>query len=186
MSSAGCSIPREISTERCLLRVPELSDASALFGIYGDATVMRYMQRPVTSSVDDCAALISSWRSAFLSGTSFRWGVYLSSAPSLLVGTAALHYWSPASFRVELGLDLARSCWGQGYATEVTRALIDLGFDSLGVHRIEIRCHPLNAASVAIASKLGFTLEGILRDYVFVPGTGFVDEAVYSLLLRER
>jgi len=179
-------MPGEFHTDRCLLRVPELSDASALFGIYGDATVMRYMQRPVASSADECASLIASWRSAFFSGKSFRWGVFLSSAPSSLVGTAALHYWSPASFRVELGLDLARSCWGQGYATEVTRALIDLGFDSLGVHRIEIRCHPLNAASVAIASKLGFTLEGILRDYVFVPGTGFVDEAVYSLLVSAR
>lgn len=186
MRTTEVSMPREFSTERCLLRVPELSDAAALFGIYGDESVMKYMQRPAVPSVGSCESLISSWRSAFFTGTSFRWGVYLISAPSVLVGTAALHYWSPSSFRVELGADLARSCWGQGYATEVTRALIDLGFDSLGVHRIEIRCHPLNTASTAIAGKLGFTLEGVLRDYVFVQGTGFVDEAVYSLLVSAR
>ena len=186
MNLTDVSMPREFFTERCLLRVPELSDAASLFGIYGDASTMKYMQRPVASSAEECASLIASWRSAFFSGKSFRWGVYLSSAPSSLVGTAALHYWSPSSFRVELGLDLARSCWGKGYATEITRALIDLGFDSLGMHRIEIRCHPQNTASVAIASKLGFTLEGVLRDYVFVQGTGFVDEAVYSLLVSAR
>lgn len=181
-----CSLPLELTTERCILRRPGVAHAADLFAIYGDAETMQFMQKPPVGSVAECEDMLVKWDASFSSGSSFRWGVFLKSDPSRMIGTAALHYWSPSNRRVELGADLVRQCWGKGLATEVTCALIDCAFGVLGVNRIEIRCHPGNTGSVTIATKLGFRHEGTLRQYVFVPGIGMVDEAVYSLLVEDR
>lgn len=178
--------PEKLITERCILKRPEPADSADLFAIYGDRVTMRYMQMPVAESVGECEKLIGEWNRLFSLGTSFRWGIFLKEDPCHMAGTAALHYWSKEHRRIELGADLHRDCHGQGIATEVTSRLIDCAFSDLGVNRIEIRCHPGNTGSARIAEKLGFALEGFLRQYVTVPGKGLVDEAVYSLLADEH
>jgi ribosomal-protein-alanine N-acetyltransferase len=174
-----------LDTERCLLREAGEEHASDLFAVYGDADGMKYMQRPVAESVAECADLIRSWREEFLAGRGFRWGVFLRERPDVLIGTAALHYWSPEDRRVELGADLSRNHWGKGIGTEVTVRLISHGFRVLAANRIELRCHPRNSGAVEVASRLGFVFEGNLREYVMVPGKGLVDETVFSILARE-
>ncbi len=180
------SPPGELTTSRCLLRVPALENARDLFEIYGDHETMTYMQAPPADSVVRCEELIEKWQSQFKGGTSFRWGIFLRESPSVMIGTAALHYWSPENRRVELGADLHRDYHSRGIVTEVTSSLIEIAFHTMGVNRIELRCHPENTGSIVIAKKLGFSYEGTLRQYVFVPGKGLVDEAVYSLLSDER
>lgn len=180
------SLPGELTTSRCVLRVPVPENARDLFEIYGDHETMIYMQTPPADSVEQCEELIKKWESQFKRGTSFRWGIFLIENPKVMIGTAALHYWSKDNSRVELGADLHRDYHSRGLITEVTSSLIDLAFDSLGVNRIELRCHPENTGSIVIAGKLGFSYEGTLRQYVFVPGKGLVDEAVYSLLSDDR
>ena len=174
-----------LETERCLLREAGEEHAGDLYALYGDAVAMEYMQRPVAGSVAECAELLLSWREDFLSGRGFRWGVFLREQPDTLIGTAALHYWSPEDRRVELGADLARNHWGRGIGTEVTVRLISHGFKALRANRIELRCHPRNSGAIGVASRLGFVFEGNLREYVMVPGKGLVDESVFSILAGE-
>ena len=178
--------PEKLITERCILKRPEPANTADLFAIYGHLETMRYMQMPVAESAEECEKLILEWNRLFSLGTSFRWGVFLKENPSHMTGTAALHYWSKEHRRIELGADLHRNYQRRRIATEITSRLIDCAFSDLGVNRMEIRCHPGNTGSVRIAEKLGFVFEGLLRQYVFVPGKGLVDEAVYSLLANER
>lgn len=181
-----CSLPLEMTTERCILKHPGRKNAADLFAIYGDPETMRYMQMPHVKSVEECQEMLLAWENLFFRGISFRWGVFLRENPFRMIGTAALHYWSQENRRVELGADLHRDFQRLGIVTEVTALLIDCAFNSLKVNRIELRCHPDNLGSVVIAGKFGFCYEGTLRQYVFVPGKGLVDEAVYSLLSSER
>ncbi len=146
---------------------------------------MKYMQKPCVKSVEECVELLEKWDDLFSRGISFRWGVFLKENQSRMIGTAALHYWSRKNRRIELGADLHKDYHRRGLITEVTSRIIDYAFCDLGVNRIELRCHPDNTGSVTIAGKLGFVLEGTLRQYVFVPRKGLVDEAVYSLLADE-
>ncbi len=143
------------------------------------------MQRPPAASVVECLDVIEGWGTEFASNSSFRWGIFLREDPGHLVGTAALHYWSPVNETVEMGADLHRDFWGRGIITEITSRLIQCAFHNLRVNRLELRCDPDNTGSVVIAEKFGFTFEGTLREYVKVPGKGFVNESVYSLLRRE-
>ncbi len=178
-------VPRTIETPRCFLKLPRPEHAQDLFEIYSSRETMKFMQRPPASSVAECLNIIEDWEENFSSNRSFRWGIFLRNNPGHLVGTAALHYWSTANETVEMGADLHRDLWGSGIITEITSHLINCAFHDLKVNRLELRCDPDNIGSVVIARKFGFTFEGTLREYVLVPGKGFVNESVYSLLRRE-
>jgi RimJ/RimL family protein N-acetyltransferase len=56
---------------------------------------------------------------------------------------------------VELGHRLRTSAWGNGYATEGSRALIHKGFDELGVERVVASTMVVNAASRRVMEKAG-------------------------------
>jgi RimJ/RimL family protein N-acetyltransferase len=84
----------------------------------------------------------------------------------------------------KLGYAIRWDAWGHGFATEAARLLVGFGFDSLGLHRITAACGPGNVASSRVLVKLGFTLEGRLRDHVFTNGA-WRDSLLYSLLNTE-
>ncbi|HEY7145338.1 MAG TPA: GNAT family N-acetyltransferase [Streptosporangiaceae bacterium] len=59
---------------------------------------------------------------------------------------------------VDLGYRLRRAAWNKGYATEGSRALIDMGFTGLGVQRVFAHTMTVNAASRRVLEKCGLTL----------------------------
>ncbi len=87
--------------------------------------------------------------------------------------TAEIGYW----------IDVAHE--GRGLVTRAVRVLIEIGFEELGLNRIEIRAGVENRRSRAIPERLGFTLEGIERGGGKGSGGGYYDLAVYSLLRDE-
>lgn len=56
----------------------------------------------------------------------------------------------------ELGFCFAEDLWGQGYCTEVCRAILKYGIETLGHERFFARAVPENVASVRVLEKLGF------------------------------
>jgi RimJ/RimL family protein N-acetyltransferase len=90
----------------------------------------------------------------------------------------------PAHARAELGYWIGVPFWNRGYCTEATRALVDLGFRSLGLHRIQARHLTRNPASGRVMLTLGMRMEGINRDAMRKHGR-FEDLAVYAILADE-
>ncbi|MEE6261264.1 GNAT family N-acetyltransferase [Plantactinospora sonchi] len=84
----------------------------------------------------------------------------------------------------ELGYAIRADHWGRGYATDATRTLIGFGFTTLGLHRITAAIGPDNAASIAVAERLGMRYEGRLRDHVHTNGA-WRDSLLYSVLAPE-
>jgi ribosomal-protein-serine acetyltransferase len=68
--------------------------------------------------------------------------------------------------------------------TRAVRALLDIGFRQVGLHRIEIHAGVENTRSRAIPERLGFTMEGIERESGR-GSFGFHDSVVYSMLEDE-
>jgi len=84
----------------------------------------------------------------------------------------------------EMGWALGEEYRGQGYATEAARALMDYGFNSLGLHRIHADTGTDNVASWRIMERLGMRREGLLRGAVYEEGK-WVDRYVYGMLADE-
>ena len=72
----------------------------------------------------------------------------------------------------------------RGICTEVTARVLEVGFQEMGLHRATLRIAVGNRASERVAEKLGFRLEGTLRDEVRV-GNKWLDHTVWGLLDRE-
>jgi RimJ/RimL family protein N-acetyltransferase len=52
-----------------------------------------------------------------------------------------------------IGYCFERNAWGRGYGSEAARALVEFGFDQLGLHRIVGECDVENAASFRVMEK---------------------------------
>lgn len=84
----------------------------------------------------------------------------------------------------ELGYAVRREDWGKGYATEAASLMLDLGFRTLHLHRIQAACGPDNRPSQRLLARLGFTPEGRIRDHVFTNDV-WRDSLLYSILDHE-
>ena len=82
---------------------------------------------------------------------------------------SALGYWLGARFQ------------GKGLMTRACRAIIDHAFAELKLNRIEIRSAPENTKSCAVAERLGFKREGVLRQNELLRGR-YLDDVVYATL----
>jgi ribosomal-protein-serine acetyltransferase len=74
---------------------------------------------------------------------------------------------------------------GRGVMTAAVHALVRHGFDELQLHRVEIRTDVLNRSSRAVAERLGFRLEGVLRESYRISDECYSDDAVYSMLASD-
>lgn len=76
-----------------------------------------------------------------------------------LLGSIGLVLW-PVHEKAELGYWIGQPHWNHGYASEAARAVIDCGFRSLGLNRIEAHHMAVNPASGRVMEKSGMTREG--------------------------
>ena len=93
-------------------------------------------------------------------------------------------HFQAAGFKAEIGDDLGRDYWHQGYMSEALRAMLAYGFETLKLNRIEALVMPENEASATLLRRLGFSEEGVLREYAYFKGE-YHDLRFFSLLRRE-
>jgi RimJ/RimL family protein N-acetyltransferase len=85
----------------------------------------------------------------------------LESEPDYRVGS------NPDAIEVELTYALGHAYWGQGYAAEAGRALIEHGFNEMGVSRIINSVNSQNIRSVNLMRRLGFRFQRNLHPNPF-------------------
>jgi ribosomal-protein-serine acetyltransferase len=97
----------------------------------------------------------------------------------------------PVSLRIdrysrsgEIGYWIDGSYEGRGLVSKAAAAVLDQAFGPLGLDRVALHTDPANQRSRALARRLGFTQEGLLRRALAFPGERR-DQAVYGLLADE-
>jgi len=159
-----------LETENLRLREMVPADAEAIFRVFADQEVTRYYDLESFSGLEQAREHIARQARRYQRGEIIRWGI-TQAANDVLIGSAGLSIYE-ASNQGGLGYELARPYWRRGIMR------------TLKLNRIQALVMPGNAASAGLLGKLGFTEEGLLREFAFFKGR-YQDLHCYSLLRRE-
>lgn len=181
---AAMSLPTPtLNTARLRLRPFTEADADPLFALQSNAYVLRYWDSPPWTDPARAARFIAACQQLADEGTGARVAIDRVS-DGAFIGWCALTSWNPDFRSASLTYCLDDGAWGHGYATEAARALLQWAFDTLDLNRVQAEADTRNAASGRVLEKLGFVLEGTLREDCVVDGD-VSDSWVYGLLRRE-
>lgn len=169
-----------LHSERVLLREIRDVDAEAIFAFKSDVEVTRHYGQEPHRTLADTHDWLRRLDESYRRGEDFAWLVTLNTDGSV-AGLITLWNFDASRRCAELGYELAREYQHQGIMSEATAKVIEFGFATLGLHRIEANPLTENAASVALLRILGFKLEGILHERIYFRGA-FYDQAYYALL----
>ena len=158
--------PDSFETERLLIRSPLPGDGPEMHAAVKESLkeLSPWMPWPKKHrTVDDSEASARRARVAFLERSELRLHLYLKGTDTL-VGSSGLQGidWEVPTF--EIGYWCRTAFRGRGYITEAVLGITAFAFDTLGARRVEIRCDSRNIASMSVARRAGFLLEGELRN----------------------
>ncbi len=156
-------LPWEIcKTERCLIRETTVADVDDFYRIYEDPTITEYMENLFADPEEERAYAQDYIRHVYSFYGFGMWTVCRKDTGEV-IGRAGLSMREGMELP-ELGYIIAVPYQKQGYAMEVCRAILDVGYRELGFDGIQVLTKRENAPSVRLAEKLGF----VYRDNVEV------------------
>lgn len=175
-------IPERITVSRAItLRVPGAGDAPTIFSVV-DANRERLRRwlpwLDLNVSVGDSQAFVQNATKARLAKQSATW---LIECEGKIAGVISINDLKWQNRACEIGYWVAKEFEGRGVVSASVSAVVDLAFDALALHRVEIRVAVGNARSRAIPERLGFTCEGTTRDAEWLYDH-FESLLIYSLL----
>ncbi|CAM3702429.1 GNAT family N-acetyltransferase [Cohnella lubricantis] len=159
-------IPESFESERLLIRAPQWGDGAAVNEAIRESLDelkpwMPWAQQAPT--VEESELNLREARLRYLERSDLRLQL-ISKSTGQFIGGSGLHRIDWQSRKFEIGYWVRTSCAGQGYITEAAKAIANFAATVLEANRIEIRCDAKNHRSARVAERLGFTLEGVLRD----------------------
>ena len=179
-SGAGLPVRLPITTDRLVLRPHTMDDLDDLVVFHSDPEVVRYVPWPVR----DRAATEETLQVKLTQTELVAHGQWLVLAVEVratgtVIGEVLLKWASDR--QGEVGFALGRDHQGHGYAAEAATAMLRLGFDDLGFHRITAVVIDGNASSARLLTRLGFRQEARFVDGVRFKGA-WATQLVYAML----
>jgi RimJ/RimL family protein N-acetyltransferase len=148
-----------LTTARLVLRPVTADDHAVLLAHWAAPDVRRFLfDGAVLSAAEIGEAIAASVRDFAAAGHGL-WLISEKGRPELvgteLVGTAGLR--PLEDLGLEIFYSLAPASWGQGYATEAARAVLEYALGPLGLPEVLAEVDQGNTASVAVIERLGMT-----------------------------
>jgi RimJ/RimL family protein N-acetyltransferase len=148
-----------LETERMFLRELTVQDEAIILELDSDPEVMKYLTNGVSSSVEDIRGALQRTEDMFRQhqGKFGFWAAHDRTSGEFF----GWFHFRPAKDdpenvkRIELGYRFRKKFWGQGLATEGSRALIKKGFSELGVEEVFAVTMEGNRGSRNVMEKVG-------------------------------
>ncbi|HEY2327060.1 MAG TPA: GNAT family N-acetyltransferase [Gaiellaceae bacterium] len=153
-----------LETERLTLRLPKMEDVDVVGELLGDPEVVRFLGGQ-TAAPEEFPAIVQKWLDRW---DAFGMGPFMVERDGVFVGRTGVLVWDlrvwehdvpkpPAEFRQhEVGWAFVRAAWGNGYATESARAVLDWAL-AQEVESLASIIAPANIRSQRVAERLGAT-----------------------------
>jgi ribosomal-protein-alanine N-acetyltransferase len=172
-----------LATPRLRLRQFRADDADAMHECYSNPEAMRFWDRPVhTKRIETERAVRNS---IDCTPSYYRVWAVADAGTDRCLGMVNYHDGHIRNRRATIGYIINPARHREGIATEAVAAVLDFCFGELGLHRLQALIQPDNTASRALAEKLGFRREGLLRENLRVADL-WCDEMLYALLATDR
>lgn len=173
------SIPT-IETDRLLLRQLNQNDTDAIFQLYSDYEVIKYDGGIMMTARWQAEQFVATFGNAvsFIRRQFVTWG-FIEKTSQRLIGVGGLKNWN-GRLVAEIGLDLMRGFWSQGYGKEIISALTVYSFREFGLYKIYAIMMPQNKAAIRLFEKLGFIFVRKLTHYPYA--YTYTDVLLYQLV----
>jgi len=172
-----------LETDRLFLRQLNIDHSENWFKNLSDDEVAVLIGMEPLENVEESRSIINSYIDRYKKKNGMAWAIILKEDEHF-IGTCSYEKIDGHNLSGEIGYDLMKKYWGHGFMTEALSAIIEYGFESLRLNRIEAHTAAINLASRNLLKRLGFFEEGIFRESSFFRGE-FRDDCQYSLLKRE-
>jgi ribosomal-protein-alanine N-acetyltransferase len=155
-----------LETERLVLRRQVIGDLDALWALYCDPEITKYI--PDAPRTYEEAKEELEW---FMNGHPKHpelglWAT-IHKETGKFIGRCGLLPWTiDGQQEVEVAYTLAQEFWGQGLATEAAKGILQYGFDQLHLSRLICLIDKENQASMRVAEKIGMTFEKEGKDEI--------------------
>lgn len=179
------SLPEEVVAERVYLRKHSLETAPTMFE-YVDSDGERlgkflpWVEH--TKTLYDEMSYIKMTHEKWSEGSLFDYSIFETENDNY-VGNVGLHTISWENDRCEIGYWILGKFEGKGLMSAAVSALEKTCFE-IGFNRVEIRCSSLNLKSASVPERLGYKLDGTLRQDSIEQGK-YRDTLVFSKLKTE-
>lgn len=173
----------ELETERLTLRPLRVSDCEAVYAYSRDPEVTRFLLWSPHPNPEYTRQYLQYIVGRYRLGDFYDWAL-VRREDARVIGTCGFTTFHFNSDSGEVGYVLARDCWGQGYAAEALNAVLQYGFDTVGLHRIEARFMSGNPASRRVMEKCRMQYEGMQRGSLKVRGQ-YRDVGICAILEDE-
>jgi RimJ/RimL family protein N-acetyltransferase len=181
-------LPYPIRTSRLALRPLTPDDADDLVVYRGRQDVSRWVPFSPMDRTDVLTRILGGWANHQLTdeGQSLTLGIELPDAPDrpTVIGDVVLFWRSREHASGEVGYVLNPHYGGHGYATEAVRAVLDVAFGHLHLHRVTARVDARNQASRQLALRVGMRQEAHLLENEWFKGD-WSDEIDFAVLDHE-
>ena len=172
-----------LETPRLRLRKLLMTDSQDIYEYSKDPLVAKHVLWDPHRSVAESRSYIRYMQRKYRTDEAYSWGIELK-AEKRIIGTIGFMWIQPENNAAEVGYSLSRMYWNQGIMTEALSKLLEYGFRTLNMNRIEAQHETDNPASGAVMRHCGMRQEGVLRSRIINKGK-YVDMVLYAVLRRE-
>jgi ribosomal-protein-alanine N-acetyltransferase len=159
-------LPEKISTDRLLIQRLRYEDAEEIFYCYASKPeATKFMSWPTHRSIDDTRGFLSYATAAWAQGMDYSFSIRLKESNRMIGSFGVIN----ENGKIQFGYIFSPTQWGNGFATEVCKALMELLTQEKAVFRIGTYVDVENSASIRVLQKCGFVEEARLSDWMIFP-----------------
>lgn len=172
---------KTLESDRLILRKFKMDDAEGMYNNWAsDPECNKYLNWNLHKSMEETKALIRLWINEYDNG-SCNWVVELKDSGEIIGSISVMTILKKHS-TAELGYCYGSKYWGNGYATEALRAVIEYLLTECDFYLVEARHISGNPASGRVMEKAGMHKDAVLRDRRINKHTGERnDSVIYSI-----
>jgi len=174
----------QIETERLILNNYSVNDLANVHKLKSDPMVWKFSTKVDSTKLEDAKIYLESVLKNYDENKCDFQGLFLRDTMKF-IGEAGILSFNKECNRCVLGYNLLSEFWGNGYATEITKALVKHYFEVENVERVEALVGCGNVASRKVLEKSGFKQEGLLRNFALIDNK-YINVYYYGIIKSDN